>query len=223
MGATERKETTQLKTRGIKPTDTKNTGDLWVLGYGFVIWHLQGSSFSSECRRGLSGCTARSVSIRSSIAARRSVPAWCSASIAAACAAASPLRMAGSARTETVAYLRAREQVTTVYLETVRRIELERAQRQVRALCFIVDRSHVQYAGRLTLAECVHHVRQGHGRSGADRDYVVETVRMEALGCGGSRPASRRRAAQIGCRASESRSGKSEAGNQGRESGIGNL
>jgi cation transport protein ChaC len=93
-------------------------------------------------------------------------------------------RVAGSARAETVAYLRAREQVTTVYLETVRRIELEEpARRQVRALCFIVDRSHVQYAGRLTLAECVHHVRQGHGRSGANRDYVIETVQaLEALG-----------------------------------------
>ena len=80
--------------------------------------------------------------------------------------------------------MRAREQVTTVYLETVRRIELEEnARRQVRALCFIVDRSHVQYAGRLTLDECLHHVRAGHGSSGPNRDYVIETVRaLEALG-----------------------------------------
>jgi cation transport protein ChaC len=93
-------------------------------------------------------------------------------------------RVAASARAKTVAYLRGREQVTTVYLETVRRIELEEpVRRQVRALCFIVDRSHVQYAGRLTLSECVHHVRQGHGRSGANRDYVLETVQaLEALG-----------------------------------------
>lgn len=93
-------------------------------------------------------------------------------------------RVAASARVETVAYLRGREQVTTVYLETVRRVELEEpTRRQVRALCFIVDRSHAQYAGRLTLSECVHHVRQGHGRSGANRDYVVETVQaLEALG-----------------------------------------
>jgi cation transport protein ChaC len=66
----------------------------------------------------------------------------------------------------------------------MRRIELEEeARRQVRALCFIVDRSHVQYAGRLTLADCVHHVRQGRGRSGPNRDYVLETVQaLEALG-----------------------------------------
>ena len=66
----------------------------------------------------------------------------------------------------------------------MRRIELEdRPRRQVRALCYIVDRSHVQYAGRLTLAESLHHVRQGHGRSGPNRDYVLETVRaLEELG-----------------------------------------
>jgi cation transport protein ChaC len=93
-------------------------------------------------------------------------------------------RVAAATRAETLRYLRSREQVTTVYLETVRQIELEdHMQRRVRAVCYVVDRSHVQYAGRLTLAESLHHVRQGHGQSGANRDYVLETVRaLEALG-----------------------------------------
>ncbi|HEX8826770.1 MAG TPA: gamma-glutamylcyclotransferase [Xanthobacteraceae bacterium] len=93
-------------------------------------------------------------------------------------------RVAAAARAQTIAYLRGREQVTTVYVETMRQIEIEdRARRRVRALCYIVDRSHVQYAGRLTLAESLHHVRQGHGQSGPNRDYVLETVRaLEALG-----------------------------------------
>jgi cation transport protein ChaC len=93
-------------------------------------------------------------------------------------------RVAAAAREATIAYLRAREQVTSVYLETMRRIELEEAvRRQVRALCFIVDRSHVQYAGRLTPAECVEHVRRGHGSSGPNREYVIDAVRaLEALG-----------------------------------------
>jgi len=93
-------------------------------------------------------------------------------------------RVAAAARAETLRYLRGREQITTVYLETMRQIELEDHMRhRVRAVCYVVDRSHVQYAGRLTLAASLHHVRQGHGQSGANRDYVLETVRaLEALG-----------------------------------------
>jgi cation transport protein ChaC len=55
--------------------------------------------------------------------------------------------------------------------------------RRVDALCYVVDRGHVQYAGRLTHDRQLHIVRQGHGRSGNNRDYVIETVKaLEALG-----------------------------------------
>ena len=61
-------------------------------------------------------------------------------------------RVAAAKREKTIAYLRGREQVTSVYLETMRRIELEdEARRQVRALTYVVDRGHVQYAGRLSV------------------------------------------------------------------------
>jgi glutathione-specific gamma-glutamylcyclotransferase len=93
-------------------------------------------------------------------------------------------RVAASKRERTIAYLRDREQVTSVYVETVRRIELEdEARRQVRALAYTVDRGHVQYAGRRSIAESLHYIQQGHGCSGQNRDYVIETVRaLEALG-----------------------------------------
>jgi cation transport protein ChaC len=88
-------------------------------------------------------------------------------------------------REPTVAYLRSREQVTSVYLETTRRITLAaKPQRDVSALVYVVDRSHPQYAGRLDLERALHLVRQGHGRSGANRDYVLSTVaEIEAQGC----------------------------------------
>ena len=93
-------------------------------------------------------------------------------------------RVAAAERARTVAYLRAREQVTMVYRECMRRVWLKsEPERQVQALCYMVDRSHPQYAGRLTLDQQLHHVRQGHGQSGANRDYVLATVAaLETLG-----------------------------------------
>src|SRR5262249_31543783 len=85
---------------------------------------------------------------------------------------------------DTVAYLRAREQVTMVYRETRRPVMLAgEPERRVRALVYIVDRSHPQYAGRLDIDAQLHLVRQGHGNSGANRDYVLATVsEIEAQG-----------------------------------------
>jgi cation transport protein ChaC len=54
----------------------------------------------------------------------------------------------------------------------------------VEALTYVVDRGHPQYAGKLSLDQRLHLIRQGHGRSGANRDYVLATVaELEALGC----------------------------------------
>jgi cation transport protein ChaC len=93
-------------------------------------------------------------------------------------------RVAAAARADTIAYLRAREQVTSVYRESLRPIRLRReGEPRVQALCYMVDRGHAQYAGRLSLEQQLHHVRQGHGQSGANRDYVIATVAaLEQLG-----------------------------------------
>jgi cation transport protein ChaC len=93
-------------------------------------------------------------------------------------------RVLAAQRAATLAYLRAREQVTMVYRETIRPLVLlTHPERRVRAVCYIVDRGHPQYAGRLDLATQLHLVRQGHGQSGRNRDYVLETVKeIEAQG-----------------------------------------
>jgi cation transport protein ChaC len=93
-------------------------------------------------------------------------------------------RVAAKERHDTIAYLRAREQVTSVYRESIRPIWLKRQpERRVSGLCYMVDRGHVQYAGRLSLEQQLHHFRQGHGQSGANRDYVIATVgALEQLG-----------------------------------------
>jgi len=93
-------------------------------------------------------------------------------------------RVEASKREATVAYLREREQVTKVYRESARPvILLDEPEADVRALCYLVNRAHEQYAGALTREEQLHLVRQGHGRSGVNRDYVLATVKeLEALG-----------------------------------------
>jgi len=93
-------------------------------------------------------------------------------------------RVAAARRDDTVNYLRGREQTTHVYREVMRSVWLENdARERVAALAYVVDRGHVQYAGRLSLAEQLRYVRQGHGRSGNNRDYVLSTVKsIEAQG-----------------------------------------
>jgi cation transport protein ChaC len=94
-------------------------------------------------------------------------------------------RVAAARRDATLKYLREREQGTMVYRETMRQITLAtRPARAVTALVYVVDRSHPQYAGRLDLERQLHLVREGHGRSGANLDYVLATVaEIEAQGC----------------------------------------
>ena len=79
-------------------------------------------------------------------------------------------------RAATLDYLRAREQVTMVYLEQVKPITLIGSGRRVEAVTYVVDRSHRQYAGRLDDAQLTELVRQGEGQSGACHDYVRNTV-----------------------------------------------
>jgi cation transport protein ChaC len=159
------------------------SGDLWVFGYGSLMWR-PGFAYLEKGPARLMGLH-RALCVFSFV--HRGTPGRPGLVLGldhGGMCRGIAYRVAASARADTIAYLRGREQVTAVYVETMRQIELEdESRRRVRALCYIVDRSHVQYAGRLTLAESLHHVRQGHGRSGPNRDYVLETVRaLEGLG-----------------------------------------
>jgi cation transport protein ChaC len=76
----------------------------------------------------------------------------------------------------TIDYLRAREQVTAVYLERQKTIRLMTSRQAVRAVTFLVDRSHRQYAGALDDEELERLVRRGRGVSGHCIDYVMNTL-----------------------------------------------
>jgi cation transport protein ChaC len=158
--------------------------DLWVFGYGSLIWR-PGFEFAERVPARIIGLH-RSLCVYSFV--HRGTPERPGLVLGidqgGACRGVA-YRVSAKHRSDTLNYLREREQVTSVYRETVRNIWLEgKPDRRVDAVCYTVDRAHPQYAGRLTLDEQLHHVRQGHGRSGNNRDYVIETVAaLEALGC----------------------------------------
>jgi cation transport protein ChaC len=158
-------------------------GDLWVFGYGSLMWR-PGFEFMERVPARLIG-EHRALCVYSFV--HRGTPEKPGLVLGldrgGACRGVA-FRVAAANRPETVAYLRAREQVTSVYREVMRSVWLENERRErVSALAYVVDRGHVQYAGRLSLADQVRHVLQGHGQSGANRDYVLSTVKaIEAAG-----------------------------------------
>jgi len=81
-----------------------------------------------------------------------------------------------AAWSETLIYLRAREQATSVYLERHKTVRLLNSGRAVQAVTFLVDRAHRQYAGVLQDEELERLVRRGHGVSGHCIDYVMNTL-----------------------------------------------
>jgi cation transport protein ChaC len=159
-------------------------GDLWVFGYGSLMWR-PGFDFVERVDARLLGAH-RSLCVYSFV--HRGTPERPGLVLGldrgGACRGVA-FRIAAAKRAETVSYLRAREQVTMVYREFVRQVRLKThpEEHAVSALCYMVDRSHPQYAGRLGLEQQLHLVRQGHGQSGHNRDYVLQTVAaLEALG-----------------------------------------
>lgn len=77
---------------------------------------------------------------------------------------------------DTITYLRAREQVTSVYLERQTPVTLLDSGRTAAAVTYVVDRAHRQYAGVLDEETRERHVRMGQGVSGHCTDYVKNTV-----------------------------------------------
>jgi cation transport protein ChaC len=158
-------------------------GDLWVFGYGSLMWRA-GFEFIEQVPARLIG-EHRALCVYSFD--HRGTPEKPGLVLGldrgGACRGIA-FRVAAGLRDSTIAYLRSREQTTHVYREVMRSVWLDDdARRRVSALTYVVDRSHVQYAGGLALKEQLHIVQQGHGRSGNNRDYVLSTVRaIEAQG-----------------------------------------
>jgi glutathione-specific gamma-glutamylcyclotransferase len=157
----------------ISPADPS---DFWVFGYGSLMWR-PGFEFVEQVPARLNGLH-RSLCVYSHV--HRGTPD-CTRLVlgldrGGRCRGIA-FRVDAARRDPTLAYLRAREQATMVYLESERFVELlDGSERRVRALCYVVDRSHPQYAGALPVDRQLECVLRGTGRSGTNVDYVLNTL-----------------------------------------------
>ena len=158
-------------------------GDLWVFGYGSLIWK-PGFAFLEQSPARLIG-EHRSLCIYSMLhRGTYEKPGLVLGLDRGGACQGVAFRVPRRDRETTVAYLREREQVTGVYREVMRSVWLKGdARERVRALVYVADRSHNQYAGRLSLDEQLRLVKQGHGVYGDNAEYVISTVAaLEAQG-----------------------------------------
>lgn len=149
---------------------------LWVFGYGSLIWE-PGFAYEERVKARLDGWH-RSFCMRS-IHHRGSVER---PGLVLALDAAPDNRCEGVAfavtpgkEASTLAGLRERELISSAYLEQIHRVRLADG-RQADAICYVIDRDHVQYCGGLPLEEQARIIAASTGGRGPNRDYLWNTV-----------------------------------------------
>lgn len=158
-------------------------GDLWVFGYGSLVWHPGFAHVETVLAR-LPGYR-RSFCMRS-IHHRGTVekPGLVLALDAVPGAHCDGLafRIAAGLRDETMAYLRERELISSAYLEKRLPVALVDG-RHVEAVTYVVDPDHAQYCGGLGLDEQARIIARAHGDRGPNAEYLFNTAEhLAALG-----------------------------------------
>jgi cation transport protein ChaC len=157
--------------------------DFWVFGYGSLMWR-PGFPFVDSATARLAGAH-RALCVYSWVhRGTRERPGLVLGLDRGGSCRGVAYRVEGGRRDEVIAYLRERELITEVYREVWRTVRLDRPDRPAaKALTYLVDRTHRQYAGALSPEAILRHVQGGHGRSGANADYVVNTAdHLRSLG-----------------------------------------
>lgn len=153
-------------------------GPLYVFGYGSLMWR-PGFRFG-RVRPGLLRGARRALCVFSWVhRGTEAAPGLVLGLDRGGACRGLVFEVAAEDRSEVIAYLRAREQVTGVYLEAVRPVRVVdpvEGVSVVPALTYLVDRRHPQYAGALDVETQAALVRRGVGVSGANPEYVLSTL-----------------------------------------------
>ena len=153
---------------------TSDMGDLWVFGYGSLMWR-PGFEAVETVPAKLSGFH-RALCVHSFVhrGTREKSGLVLGLDLGGSCKGMA-FRVTVRNREVVLAYLRERELVTNVYLERMAGIALEDG-RKVSAVTYVVDRAHLQYAAGLSVEQAAEIVSGASGVSGTNSDYVASTV-----------------------------------------------
>lgn len=148
--------------------------DFWVFGYASLMWR-PGFEYKASQRARLHGFH-RSLCI-ASIEHRGTAmrPGLVMGLDRGGSCVGVAFQIQGEKHDEVMAYLRARELITHVYKEHVGKVVLEDGSHQP-CITYVVDRDHVQYAGRLCVEDAVARVHGAVGDAGPNEDYVINTA-----------------------------------------------
>lgn len=176
-----------MHTEPVFPHSDPAPGPLWVFGYGSLIWQPDFPVAEMRLARA-SGWTRSfcmwSIHHRGTPEAPGLVLAL-DAQPGSSCDGVA-LRVAPGHEPETLAMLRERELVSSAYEERWLPVDLQDGG-QITALAYVMDRSHVQYTGALSLEDQAQIIRQARGGRGENRDYLYATsLKLAELGIGDS-------------------------------------
>lgn len=154
--------------------------DLWVFGYGSLMWQPE-FPFSERSLATVHGFH-RSFCVYSHIwRGTREHPGLVLGLDNGGSCRGVAYRVSAAGAAATVEYLIRREMVTRVYIP--RWVTARIGSRVIRAHTYTAAHNHVQYAGKLEDDIALHHILQGHGRGGANTEYLRNTVgHLEELG-----------------------------------------
>ena len=155
--------------------------ELWVFGYGSLIWRPDFPHVERRVARLIGAHRALCVYSWVHRGTREHPGLVLGLDRGGTCRGVA-FRVAPDEWDNVVALLRAREQVTAVYLERTREIRFGDGSR-ASALTYVVDRASPQYAGKLDEETQFRLVAEARGLSGENRDYVINTAaHLEELG-----------------------------------------
>ncbi len=152
------------------------TEAMWVFGYGSLIWNPDFPVAEARVAR-VDGWR-RSFCMTSlhyrGTAEDPGLVLALDADPAASCQGVA-LRVASGHEAATLAALRDRELVSSAYLETTVLAQIEGGP-AVRALAYVMDRTHGQYCGGMDLEAQAQIIARAHGGRGPNRDYLWSTT-----------------------------------------------